>query len=227
MKRLIPLFLLFASAAFGQKQPTVYKAYLNNEDRFITNNLVLSSDGLFFSFASCECGKEYYGKGKWQIKGNNLYLSGFDSTKAFPHVMVDKINADSVIDSVTIKAYDYFDKPIKSLMVELIYNDSSRFLTMPQTVDKTGKLTISKKSYSGFYLIYEARNETGMLRKKDYQYSFNKNTKEIVIRIDFAAAGFDRQPVSFDYGSKTFRMGNRKLFGKDGKTAFVETSYDD
>jgi len=225
MKRLLSLLLLFANATFGQKQPTVYKVYLNNEDKFIIDNLILSSDGLFFSFASCECGKEFYGKGKWQIKGNKLYLNGFDSTKAFPHAKVEKKNANTPTDSVTIIAYDYFDKPIKNLAVELVYNNKVNFHTTPQFFDETGKLKISKKEYRGFYLIYEAKDETGLLEKRNYNYSFEQNTEEIVIHIDFAAAGFDRQPMPFNFGSKTFTVSNHKLFGKDAKIAFVEVRY--
>jgi hypothetical protein len=228
MKRLLlPLLLLFVSIAFAQKRPTVYKAYLNNTNRFIIDNLILSSDGLFFFFTSCECGKEYYGKGKWQIKGKKLYLRSFDSTKTFPNATVDKISVDSPTDSVTIKAYDYFGKPMKSFMVELIYRSSSNFQSMPQFFDKTGKLTIAKKDYSGFFLIYEARDETGFLKKNEYSYSFDKDTKEIIIQIDFAAAGFDREPIPLNYGNKTFIITDRKLLGKNGKTAFVEISYDD
>jgi hypothetical protein len=139
MKRLLPIYLLFFSiVTFAQKKPAVYKSYFNKEDRFIIDNLILSTDGLFFSFASCECGKEYYGKGKWQIKGSKLYLNGFESTKAFPHAKVEKMNAYSPTDSVTIKGFDYFGKPLKNLLVELIYRDTSSFQSMPEFVEKTG-----------------------------------------------------------------------------------------
>jgi hypothetical protein len=228
MKRLLPLFLLFfATIAFAQQRPIVYKTYLNNQNKFIIDNLILSSDSLFFFYTSCECGKEYYGKGKWHIKRNKLYLDGFDSTKAFPNATVDKIDADEPTDSVTIKAFDYFGKPTKNFVVELIYKNTSSFQSMPQFADKTGNLTVSKKEYSGFFLIYETQDETGLLRKNDYHYRFDENTKEIIVHFDFAAAGFDRKPIPTNYGRKTFIIGNRKLLGKRGKTAFVEAFYDD
>ncbi len=228
MKGLLPpLLLLFATVAFAQQRPVVYKSYLNNQNKFIIDNLILSSDSLFFFYTSCECGKEYYGKGKWHIERNKLYLDGFDSTKAFPNATVDNINADNPVDSVTIKAFDYFDKPMKSFMVELIYKNASSFQAIPQFADKTGRLTVSKKDFSGFFLIYEAQDETGLLRKNDYHYGFEENTKEVIVHFDFAAAGFDRQPIPTNYGHKTFIIGTKALLARGGKTAFVEISYDD
>src|SRR5687768_641015 len=169
MKRLLTLFLMLSVyKAFAQTQPTVFKSYFNNEDRYIIDNLILSTDGLFFSFASCECGKEYYGKGRWQIKGNKLYLQGFDSTKAFPRSKINFIKGQPT-DSVTIRAFDYFGKPMTSLLLGLIYKDTSNS-PFPEFVNKEGKLTIFKKDYSGFYLIYEARDASGLLNKDNYHY---------------------------------------------------------
>ena len=216
MKRLLTsLLILTACVTFAQTQPTVFKAFLNNEDRFIIDNLILSTDGLFFSFASCECGKEYYGKGKWQIKGNKLHLEGFDSTKAFPNSKISFLKGQPT-DSVTIRAYDYFGKPMTSLLLGLIYKDSTES-PFPEFVDQEGKLTVSKKDYSAFYLIYEASDASGLLNKENYHYFFDKQTKEIIINVDFAAAGFDRQPIPFNYGNQTFTIRNGDLYGKGKK----------
>ena len=222
-KLLLLYFLLIVNATFAQKRPTVYKSYFNNKDPFIINNLVLSTDGFFFYFTSCECGKEYYGKGKWQIKANQLYLQGFDSTKVFPQSTISYIKGGPT-DSVIIRAFDYFGKPIKSLLLGLLDKDSSvsRF---PEFVDKEGKLTISKKDYSGFFLIYEARAATGLLKKEDYHYLFDEQTKEIVIRFDFADAGFDSEPILTNYGKHTFTIRNGHLYGRGEKPAFVTTPY--
>lgn len=216
-------FVLTACVTFAQTKPTVYKSFFNNEDRFIVDNLVLSTDGLFFSFASCECGREYYGKGTWKIKGNKLYLQGFDSTKAFPNSKISFTKGQPT-DSVTIRAYDYFGKPLTSLLLGLLLKDS---LQSPiyEFVDKNGKLTVSKKDYSAIYLIYEASDASGLLKKDDYYYFFTPQTQEITIRIDFAAAGLDREPVPFNYGRQTFTIRNGNLYGKGKKPIFVKTSY--
>jgi hypothetical protein len=55
---------------------------------------------------------------------------------------------------------------------------------------------------------------------------FEPNTKEVIILIDFAAAGFDREPIPFNYGNKTFTIRNGNLYRKGMKPAFVKTSYD-
>ena len=142
-KILTSFFILTAFFTFAQEQPGLFRSFINNEDRYIIDNLILSTDGLFFSFASCECGKEYYGKGTWQIKGNKLYLQGFDSTKSFPNSKI-KVITGQPTDSVTIRAYDYFGKPMTSLLLGLIYKDSSES-PFPEFVDKDGKLTVSKR----------------------------------------------------------------------------------
>ena len=146
------IILLLPGAVFGQKKPEVYKDFWNNEDKFIINHLVLSSDSLFFNLGSCECGKEFYGKGKWRMKGNTLYLYGFDSTKAYPNSSVKVINGGPG-DSVIISAYDYFSKPMKGLMLGLIYNDTTKFETSYEFVDSSGTLIVSKKKFGGFYLL--------------------------------------------------------------------------
>jgi hypothetical protein len=224
MKRLLTFFLiLFVNDTFAQTKPTLYKSFFNNEDRYIVDNLILSTDGLFFSFASCECGREYYGKGKWHIKGNKLYLQGFDSTRTFPNSKVSFIKGQPS-DSVTIRAYDYFGKPMTSLLLGLIYKDSTES-PFPEFVDKEGKLTIAKKDYSAFYLIYESRDASGLLNKESYHYFFDQETKEMIIHVDFAAAGLDREPIPFNYGKKTFTIRKDKLYGKGKTPAFVEVSY--
>lgn len=222
MKKFLILYYLIleCSFAFPQGKPYIYKQYINNDDRFIIDNLILSSDGLFFSFASCECGKEYYAKGNWKIKKNKLYLDSFDSTLAFPNSKISFINSQQT-DSVIISGIDYFGKPMTSLLLGLIYKDStiSRFY---EFVDNSGRLKISKKEYIGFFLIYEMREATGLLANKDYYHFFGPDTKEALIHIDFAAAGFDREPVTFKYPNKVFRLKSGGLFGKGSKPVFKE-----
>ena len=127
-------------------------------------------------------------------------------------------------DSVTIIAYDYFRKPMTSLMLGLICKDSSES-PFPGFVDKEGKPTVSKKDYSAFYLIYEAKDASGLLNKEDYHYFFDDQTKEIIIHVDFAAAGLDREPIPFNFGKQIFTIRNGNLYGKEKKPAFVQTSY--
>lgn len=217
------LFVLITCVTFAQQQPAIFKSFRNNKGIFIIDNLILSSDGLFFSFASCECGKEYYGKGKWQIKGNKLYLKGFDSTMAFPNSKINFITGQPT-DSVTIRAYDYFGKPITNLLLGLVYQNSTKEQFHFEFVNQEGKLIVSKKDYSGFFLIYETKGTPSLSGKENPYYFLDKHTKEVVINIDFAAAGFDRTPIPFNYGKQVFTIRHGNLYRKGRTPAFVKTS---
>ncbi len=222
MKRFLLLYCLIFKCCyiFAQVKPHIYKEYINNDDHFIIDNLILSSDGLFFSFASCECGKEYYAKGNWKIKKKKLYLDSFDSTLAFPNSKISFINSNPT-DSVTISGFDYFGKTMTGLMIGLINKDSS-INVFYEFVDNSGKLKISKKDYAGFFLIYEMREPTGLMASKDIFYFFKADTKEVLVQIDFAEAGFDREPITFKYPNKVFRLKSGGLYGKGNKPLFKE-----
>ncbi len=64
-------------------------------------------------------------------------------------------------------------------------------------------------------------------KKNNYYYFFETDTKEIIINIEFAAAGFDREPVPFNYGKQNFRIRKSNLYGKRKKPAFVTVLYGD
>lgn len=206
--------------AYAQKQPQVYKSYWNNENKFIINHLVLSTDSTFFDFSSCECGEAYYGRGTWRIKGKMLYLKGWDSTRAFPRSQITLLEGEAN-DSVTIAAYDYFSRPIKYLSLGLITHDTTEFEPEYRAADTLGKLKISKKDYRGFFLVYESKDNTG-LRGKDTPYQdFEKNTREVVIRINYAGSGFNGEPIPFTYPSQSFRIKKDRLYGKGNRPIFV------
>ena len=212
--------LLFSDAVFGQEKPEVYKSFWNNNDKFIINHLVLSSDSLFFSLSSCECGKEFYGKGTWRMKGNTLYLYGFDSTKAYPNSSVKLINGEPS-DSVIITAYDYFNNPMKDLILGLIYNDTTKFETSYEFADSLGRIMVSKNKFGGFYLLYEARGENIWIKDKNPYYTFEKKTNEVIINIDFAQAALDRQPVPFNFGIQKLKIKQGNLYSESGKLIYI------
>lgn len=225
MSRVLTLLLLMiVSHVYSQKLPQVYKSYWNNEDQYVINNLILSTDGIFFQHSSCECGKEYYGKGTYQIKGDKLYLHGFDSTRAFPRSKIDYIKGEAVDDSVTITTSDYFGKPMTNLLLGLLEKDSAIY-PFYEFVDKQGQFKLSRKDYSGFFLIYEEQDGSGIVDKSTHHYFIDNGIKEVCIHIDFAAAGFDRQPIPFNFGKQVFRIKNGKLYGKGNKAIYVTSPY--
>jgi hypothetical protein len=218
------LLLLVTIVTHAQKQPQVYRAYLDKEDRFIINNLILSTDGVFFQFSSCECGKEYYARGTYQIKGDKLYLHGFDSTQAFPRSKIEYIKGEAVGDSVTITTSDYFGNPMTNLLLGLLEKDSSIY-PFYEFVDNQGQFKLKRKDYSGFFLIYEEQDGSGIVDKSTHHYFIGNGIKEVRIHIDFATAGFDRQPIPFSFGKQVFKMKDGKLYGKGNKPVYITNPY--
>jgi hypothetical protein len=214
-KFLLVFYVLLTFKTYSQTNRKIFQSFLSNDDKFIIENLVLSTDHIFFSFASCECGKEYYGKGTWQIKGNRLYLFGFDSAKAIPRAKI-RFTKKQITDSVTIIAFDYFGNPMRSFLLGLVYNDSLNKLSQ-EFVNGNGKLTVSKKDYSGFYLLHEMWAPD--LYNNNYHF-FDAETTDISIRFDFASAGFDRKPIPFSYKERVFIIRNGNLYSQENKLIF-------
>ena len=96
---------------------------------------------------SCECGKEYFAKGKWHVKKDKLYLAGFDSTKCFPKFKIRDIEGTPG-DSVSIVAFDYFHNPIKNMLLGVFGKDSMN--RVPTYMFIGDRLTLSKKTISDF-----------------------------------------------------------------------------
>jgi hypothetical protein len=217
-KTLLLIVVFISGTVKAQFRPSIYKEYQNNEDQFITNNLILSSDGLFFNFSSCECGKAYYAKGTYQIKGKKLYLSGFDSTLSFPHSKIELKAGKDLSDSVTITSSNYFNQPLSVLMLGLINKDST-LNPFYEPVDKQGRIHVSKKDYIGFYLPHEMQADSGLVDQSKLFHFFEAATYEAHVHVDFVDVDFVR-PIAFNFGNQTFKMRKGKLFGKGKKPLF-------
>ena len=63
-------------------------------------------------------------------------------------------------------------------------------------------------------------DKSGLVGSDDYYHLFGPNTKEIIVDIDFANAGFDRQPVPFNFGNQHFKIKQGNLYKDDGRVQF-------
>jgi hypothetical protein len=210
---LILVTIAFIHPCYGQKTANIYRTYTGEDNFFFGEGLTLGTDGIFFFSRSCECGTERYGKGTWKIKGDKLYLNGFDSVQAFPQSKVEQIEGDTS-GNVLLTATNHFGLPMRGLTVALLRNgrtdgDAAFFYT-----DSTGKLLVDKKDFMGFYLIYECHSSIVNIGDTLKYYLFSPKAKQYNIHIDFADAGFDREPIAFNYGRKVYTIRRNKLLYK-------------
>lgn len=141
----------------AQKPPQLKKWFWRDNGFYSIDHLTLSSDSIFFYSSYCECGRVFVSKGTWKIKGNSLYLNGWDSTKAYPKPKLEFIKGES--EYVTIIVKDYFQKPFDGISLELIpRGDSTNANAVMIFADSLGKFTISKTEYAAFYFVYQMHN---------------------------------------------------------------------
>src|SRR5215211_7825114 len=87
------IFLSIPVLTLAQK-PKVVRSYYSKGGIWCNNFLTLSDNGIFFYAGSCK-NEVALSKGNWKIKGNKLYLHGWDSLKSYPKVKVDFLRGDT------------------------------------------------------------------------------------------------------------------------------------
>lgn len=214
------LFLLITVRCFAQSTPKVISTYLADHGFFGGERLTLGSDDLFFYSSSCECGTERFGKGTWEIKRNKLYLYGVDSASAFPQSNIIEYQG-SLSNEVIISTKNHYGLPIRGLTMAVLRDTNNISNVAYFHTDSTGVLLIDKSIFKGFYLIYECHPSIVNIGDTLKVYMFKPTTEQYSIFIDFADAGFDREPIAFDYGSRVYRIRKNKLLHKN-KAVFVK-----
>jgi hypothetical protein len=214
MPYLLFFFLSLSSLCYGQKPAKVYRTFISDNDRYVGERLTLGTDGIFFYSSSCECGNERYAKGTWRISKNKLYLNGFDSASAFPPSKIEEVTGQST-DQVLLTATNHYGLPLSGLTVAVL-RDTVNFNNVGYLhTDSTGKVMVDRKYFTGFYLIYECHPAVVNIGDTLKTIMFNPNISQYNIHIDFANAGFDREPIAFSYGKKVYTIRKNKLVYKN------------
>jgi hypothetical protein len=189
---LVILFLPFLGK--GQKPAQVYRSFIrHNSFPLGIEHIVLGSDGIFF-YANSADEKVFLAKGTWKIRQNQLYLNGWDSSKAYPKAKIDFVKGDKT-EEVIILVKDYFKNPFPGFAIDLIPGQAigdPNGLRRMLFSDSSGKIKLSKKDYSAFYFVYMSYNSE--LPAEDVEfYNLTEDISRVNISIDFAGnAGLDR-----------------------------------